>query len=88
MLESLTLYWTQVSDTGLLNLKQLPNLTSLSIWNARVSDAGLEHVKALTTLQQLGLFQTNVTNVGVKKFKEALPNCEISSHRTYQPLKD
>lgn len=84
----MTLSWTQVSDTGLLNLKGLPNLKSLSIWNARVSDAGLEHVKALTTLQQLFLFQTNVTNGGVKKFKEALPDCETWSEGTYQPLKN
>ena len=66
----------------------MPNLTSLNIWNARVSDAGLEHVKALTNLQQLGLFQTDVTDGGVKKFKEALPDCEISSEGTYQPLKN
>jgi len=71
------LNYTQVSDAGLVHLKELPVLGYLGLAGTRVTDAGLEHLSGLTGLKILWLGDTQVTDEGVKKLQQALPNCDI-----------
>ena len=68
---------TDVTNTDLEYLKDLPDLEFLSLTYTRVTDTGLEHLKELTNLRELHLANTQVTDEGVEKFQKALPNCEV-----------
>ena len=67
---------TQVSDAGLLHLRNLTNLEWLMLIEARVSDAGLENIKSLTNLKMLYLDRTSVTNAGMSSLA-GMANMEI-----------
>ena len=60
---SVDLKLSDVTDTGLENLKEFTKLQSLNLTGTKVSDAGLEHLKGLTQLQSLYLRETKVTDV-------------------------
>jgi hypothetical protein len=71
-----------VSDTGLLQLKPLINLTELDLGGTLVSDAGLKHLKGLTNLLILGLDGAKVSNAAsVADLQKALPMCKITWDR-------
>ena len=53
---------TQISDAGLVHLKNLKKLQTLSIGLTRVSDEGLPHLKMLTGLKGLSLYLTEVSD--------------------------
>ena len=71
------LYCQQITDAGMVHLKDLKNLEVLYLNHTRITDAGLVHLEGLTNLEYLNLEQTHVTDEGVKKLQEALPDCEI-----------
>ena len=50
-LQSLTLWGTQVTDAGLVNVKGLTQLQSLNLSKTQVTDAGLVNLKGLMKLQ-------------------------------------
>jgi repressor of nif and glnA expression len=66
----LALIGTQVTDTGLKELKDLKNLTGLRLANTKVTDVGLKELKGLKSLTELGLYGTQVTDVGLKELKD------------------
>lgn len=77
-LQGLNLYETDVTDRGLQELAQMPNLRHLELSaNPGVTDDGLSHLASITSLQKLGLRGTRVTTTGVEKLRAALPDCEI-----------
>ncbi|MDZ7693974.1 MAG: hypothetical protein U5K69_23125 [Balneolaceae bacterium] len=60
-------YWldlenTNVTDEGLTQIGQFPNLTRLQ--NTPVSDAGLQQMAGLSNLEYLNLYRTEVTDSG------------------------
>jgi Leucine-rich repeat (LRR) protein len=69
-LSTLFLGGTQVSDAGLIQLKQLTKLTSLTLQFTKVTDTGLGHLKALTKLEGLNLSKTQVSDSGLKHLME------------------
>ena len=76
-LESLALQGTWVTDEGLKPLKNFKQLQLLILSNTTVTDAGLDHLKQISSLRTLMLTGTKVTDAGVKKFKDALPTCDV-----------
>ena len=69
---------TQITDVGLVHLKDLANLQKLNLNRTEITDAGLSHLKKLTNLQTLFLKDTKVTDAGIPELQEALPNCETT----------
>ncbi len=75
---------SQITDTGLVHLKGLKNLTDLGLFNTQITDAGLLHFKGLTKLEMLYLANTDdyptdtkITDAGVAELQKALPDCKI-----------
>jgi hypothetical protein len=60
---------SKVTDAGLANLKELPQLQSLNLRGTRVTDAGLVNLKGLTNLHELDLSETKVTDAGLANLK-------------------
>lgn len=75
-LRVLDLTKTSITNSGLLDLKALPQLRSLAL-RETIGDSGLEHVAALTRLETLWLDNTRVTKEGAGKLLMALPKCRI-----------
>jgi hypothetical protein len=67
--DGITLDQTNVTDTGLENLRGLTGLYCLSLPSTQVTDAGLENVKGLTSLEYLDLNDTRVTDAGLKRLR-------------------
>ena len=68
---------TNITDTGLENLKGMTKLRGLDLGFTSVSDAGLKHLKGLTNLTYLELQHSEVTDAGKDKLQAALPNCKV-----------
>lgn len=78
-----TLYFedSDVTDAGLVFLRQMPALTNLGLDNTRVTDAGLIHIKTLKELKGLFLAGTQVTD-------EGLNHLQVLTHLEMLDLKD
>jgi len=76
---SLYLVGSQITDDGLVHLKNLKQLEQLDLKkNKRLTDAGLVHLEGLKNLKMLILIGTQVTPAGVKKLQQKLPNTKIA----------
>ncbi len=60
---------SSISDSALLAVGRLPNLTRLSLEHTRITDAGLAHLTNLSRLQMLNLTGTNITGQGLATLK-------------------
>ncbi|MDP7034494.1 MAG: hypothetical protein QF752_08360 [Planctomycetota bacterium] len=58
----LSLHKTQITDDGLVPLRDLSQLKSLSLSDTQISDVGLAHLEGLTQLEILDLFATRISN--------------------------
>ena len=65
---------TPITDSGLIYLQELPNLSSLTLSGTPVTDAGLKHLTAIPQLRWLFLTGTKVTPAGVVQFHRARPD--------------
>ncbi|CAN5909343.1 ribonuclease inhibitor [soil metagenome] len=63
----LDLAGTSVSDAGLAQVAELPNLTRLHLQKTQVTDAGLVHLKNLEHRSYLNLYGTQITDAGLKQ---------------------
>jgi len=61
----LNLSRTSITDEGLKNLENLPNLRKLHLENTKITDAGLAHLKNLQNLEYLNLYGTAVSDAGL-----------------------
>ena len=68
-LEYLGFRGTQVTDAGLVHLKELANLRTLDLDKTKTADAGLVHLQGLTNLTHLGFHSTQVTDAGLVHLK-------------------
>ena len=60
---------TEVTDTDLKHLEDLPEVRSVGLSKTRITDAGLDHLKGLTQLQWLRLRNTPITDAGLKHLR-------------------
>ena len=68
-IELLYLFGTEVTDTGLENIKGLGELQTLNLWATKITDTGLENLKGLSQLRTLDLGETKITDAGLEHFK-------------------
>jgi internalin A len=69
-LRDLNLGWTEVSDAGLVHLKQLTRLESLYLEGCpNVTDSGIAHLAGLTNLKELAVSNTGMSNAGMVHLK-------------------
>jgi uncharacterized membrane protein len=78
----LKLSGTNVSDTTISIVSQLPNLTKLHIDNTSISDAGLKQISTLPQLVYLNLVGTKVTQNGVLSLKNMPQLKQLFLHKT------
>ena len=70
-LETLSLSGSEnITDTGLVHLKDLTNLQNLGLEETQITDTGLVHLKGLTNLQYLNLEGTKITGAGLAHLKD------------------
>jgi hypothetical protein len=68
--------FVSLTDSGLVHLARLPNLTHLYLANTDVTDAGLAHLKSLGRLEQVSVKGTGVTAEGIAAAKAAMPGLQ------------
>jgi len=69
-LETLSLEYLNISNSGLAPLRHLKNLRRLDLSEFEdhaITNEGIEHIKGLTNLESLDLERAVITDVGVKK---------------------
>jgi len=65
-LEGLYLEGTQVTDAGLVNLKDMTGLVMLRLADTQITGSGFVYLKELTNLEDLVLYDTKVTDAGLE----------------------
>ena len=60
---------TNVTDTDLKHLEDLPQIRTLGLSKTRITDAGLENLKGLTQLHWLRLRNTQITDAGLEHLR-------------------
>src|SRR5262249_45395138 len=78
-LKRLYLNHSRVTDAGLEQLKELPDLWELSLSHTSITDAGLLHLHSMKSLRGMSLQSTRITQEGLKKLRAALPTCNIGA---------
>ncbi len=68
----------QVSDAGLVHLKEMTTLRRLYLSETSITKAGLVHLKGLVKLQTFHLDGSRVTDTGATELQQALPNCKMT----------
>lgn len=69
-LYELNLRGTEITDAGLVHLKEMPQLTRLHLEKTKITDDGLEHLKGLPSLEYLNVYDTAVTDAGLARVKD------------------
>jgi hypothetical protein len=64
-IDSLRLYYPNVSDAGLVHLQGLTKLSKLVLSQTQISDAGLAQLRPLSNLSELNLYHTPITDAGL-----------------------
>jgi hypothetical protein len=79
MTRSLHLLHNEITDEGLVHLKNLRHLQFLDLrHNHEITDEGLKHLENMPEMEQLILIGTKVTPAGVKKLQTKMPNAKIA----------
>ena len=66
-----------VTDVGLEQLRQLPQLEHLCLESAYLSDNGIEHLAKLQQLKTLTIFHSQISREGLARLTAELPTCQI-----------
>lgn len=82
---AVTLSGTRVGDHHMFavaalggNHPKFEPVRKLHLSKSKVSDVGLDALGELTSLESLILHHTRVTDVGVERFRDRVPNCQIT----------
>lgn len=78
-LTRLHLSQTDIKNSSLQHLKNLPHLEYLNLYGTTISDEGLDNLTGLQSLHSLYIWQTDVTETGVEQLKSQLPNLQIDT---------
>jgi hypothetical protein len=65
------------SDGLFHDLKGLSRLAEVDVSNSEITDITLEKLSPLKSLRKLNVRGTRVTDDGVRKFRKAVPECEV-----------
>lgn len=76
-LQGLYLHQTNIEDAQLAALANLQGLQTLAVTDAKITDDGLKKLHAMGRLRTLNLGHTQVTDEGVRRFKQAVPECDV-----------
>jgi mono/diheme cytochrome c family protein/uncharacterized membrane protein len=79
----LKLSYKKISDTMLVTIGQLTNLTRLQLDNTTITDKGLEPLRSLADLQYLNLVGTKVTTQGLIQLKDLQRLQAIYLYKTF-----
>jgi Leucine-rich repeat (LRR) protein len=77
-LQRLFLGRTRITDAGISPITALKSLQILALDGTGITDAGLWQLRRLKNLTAVSLPNTRVTDAGVRRFKMALPSCNIT----------
>lgn len=70
---------TKVTDAGIPDLVRAVALETVDLRNTAITDVGLKQLEQLNRLKSLNVAGTHVTVDGVGRFKQAMPNCEVTA---------
>jgi hypothetical protein len=73
----LTTNLSGASDLMFSKLKGLPRLAEVDVSGSTVTDRTLEYLSAFKSLRKLNLRGTSLTDTGIRKFKKAVPKCQV-----------
>jgi hypothetical protein len=76
-LQELSLSGADVTDLGLVRLRDLKSLRRLNLSQTRLTDAALGHLKELAGLRAIDLRGTELTPTGIRALRRALPLAEV-----------
>jgi hypothetical protein len=76
---TISLRETSITDKGLKQLAELPQLTRLSLYNMPISDAGLKQLGDVPNLNYVELLSTRVTPAGVTALQVSRPALRINA---------
>ncbi len=76
-LECLGLDYTKIGDACATSLSTFQRLRHLGLGGTSFSDSGLVHLESLARLETLNVARSKVTDYGIRRFKRALPHCNI-----------
>jgi hypothetical protein len=78
MTKGLTLFRNEITDEGLVHLKDLHHLRFLDLrHNKEITDEGLKHLENLHEMELLVLIGTKVTPAGVAELQQKMPKAKI-----------
>jgi hypothetical protein len=69
-----------VTDAGLRDFKELPNLHKLVIVGRKTTGEGLKEIQEMKGLKTLVFFQGNVTAGALAELKKARPDLQIDTN--------
>ena len=79
MTRSLHLFRNEITDEGLVHLKNLRHLQFMDLrHNHEITDEGLQHLENMPEMEQLILIGTKVTPADVQKLQTKMPNAKIA----------
>jgi serine/threonine protein kinase len=66
-------------DDDIAHLARCPQLTQVTLNGTKITDHALKELARLKTLKLLSVRNTKVTRAGIKKFRHALPQCDVEA---------
>jgi Leucine-rich repeat (LRR) protein len=77
-LESLSLEYTPVTDTGFAKLAALTSLSELHLDHTEITDASVKGLTSLRNLKYVDVYHTSISEQGFNSLHKALPACRIN----------
>jgi hypothetical protein len=69
---------SEITDKGLLELRECEELTTIHLAHTGVTDVGLKYLTSFKNLRYVNLSGTKVTDDGVAAFEAVMPACEVN----------
>ena len=76
-MDYLNLNSTQITDTSISIIKQMPQLKTLWLNDTKITDAGIQQLANSHNLEILWLLNTRVSDKAVDDFRQSLPEARI-----------
>lgn len=70
---------SDLHDDDVAHLARCQRLTQVVLIRTKITDHGLQALSRVKSLKSLNVRHTQVTHAGLKKFRKALPHCEVEA---------